>query len=218
MMHFISNSALGMLLAWSLQCQAESNSNLAVKSPVVWDGQISDPNINPSLPRLVFSKTTSNNLCIPELAGVETMGRFLGTNHPVSIATHSDAWGPEKAKYFLVTGTSLTEPATCDVPLPPLLIEEFFLRFIKGEGRLDEAEITRRRTIIREIVSEEEPELVEKLGREDFSNWLKWVIPDRGMYFLGNFTKLSTTTTMVFTNSQVKERILQAIGNKKTTQ
>ena len=216
MMHFISNCALGMLLAWSIQCQAENNSNLASNSPVVWDGQISDPNINPSLPRLVFSKTTSNNLYIPELAGVEAMFKFLGTNHPVSIVTHSDAWHPEKAKCFLVTGTSLTAPATCDEPASPLLIEAFFLNVIRGSGRLNEAEVTRRRTILREILLEEAPAVLEKLGQEDITKWLEWLIPTPGTYFNGSFAKFSRITTAIITNSQIKERLLQAIKVETT--
>ncbi len=197
MMHFISNGALGMLLALSLQCQAESITNIV--------GTSSAPKISGAC----------SNLFITELSDVEAMSKFLGTNHPVSIVTHSDAWRPENAQCFLVTGTSLTAPATCDEPASPLLIEAFFLNVISGSGRLNEAEVARRRTILREILSKEEPALLEKLGQEDTTKWLEWIIPAPEACFLGNFAKFSRISTAAFVNPKVKECILKAIEFEK---
>ena len=215
-MHFIGTGALGILLAWSLQCQAESNSTLGVKPPVVWDGQISEPNVNPSLPRLVFSRTTSNNLCIPKLAGVEAMAKFLGTNHPVSIVTHSDAWHPENAQCFLVTSARLTTPVVCGEPLN---ITATFWGLVRGSlnaQRLDETELVRRRTILMQIVSEEEPALVKRSHPESLSTLFECLIPSSSYGFNGN--SLFLIEEQIAANPRIRERILQAIRVEKTTQ
>ncbi len=203
MMHFISNGMLGILLVWSLQCQAENNSNLASNSPVVWDGQISYP------------KTTSNNLCIPELAGVEAMFKFLGTNHPVSIVTHSDAWHPENAQCFLVTGTRITTPVVCGEPLN---ITAIFWELVRGSlnaQRLDEMELARRRTILMAIVSEEEPALVKRSNPESLSKLFKSLIPSSSY---GCDNHLWSIEDQIAANPRIRERILQVIGIEKTTQ
>ena len=188
---------------WSLQCQAENNSNLASNSPVVWDWQISYP------------KTTSNNLCIPELAGVEAMFKFLGTNHPVSIVTHSDAWHPENAQCFLVTGTRITTPVVCGEPLN---ITAIFWELVRGSlnaQRLDEMELARRRTILMAIVSEEEPALVKRSNPESLSKLFKSLIPSSSY---GCDNHLWSIEDQIAANPRIRERILQVIGIEKTTQ
>ena len=186
------------MLAWSLQCLADNNTNCHLTSSKIF----SSPN---------YGTFTVDYPTVSEQ--VEAYFHFIETNHPPSIVTHPDTWHPENAQCFLVTGTSLTKPVACDKPLP--MAPAIFWWLIRGNSnsqQIDKTELLKRRKILMQIVSEEEPELLQQSDRESFSKLFELLIPDPMGFNSFDVKYICRIENKIAANPRIRERILKAIA------